>query len=170
VRYLDPGLKKVDGASAGMKSIGGERRTYLGIGGNRIVTENKVWYTYAESLDGTSVWRGSGSTARTRTCGGEELKMKMNTYVDKNGDLYVGFNCNPSRRELAGSVASFPAAAWEMFPNDESGSQDKVLEANETVLEFQELDFKHKHPIFLDPSRRGYKQSNAITRKMTNDG
>lgn len=141
IRYLDPNTKKW--RSRCWYHFKSGEGAYLASSGRRITTENRIWYTYAESENW--VWRGSGSDARTRTCGGRSLKMKQQSYVDRDGDLYVRFTC--SRRRLDGNddVDMVPAS-WESFPDGFTPSRNGNMDTNQTIwLQNEEADFKDGH-------------------------
>lgn len=72
-------------------SVSPQESIYLASGGDRLITENSIWYYYAEAVDGSTSWWGNDNT---RTCRGRSLKMKKKDYVDSKSDLYVGLSCN----------------------------------------------------------------------------
>jgi len=145
VRYLYPDTKEWKREC--WYQINSNNSAYLATAGRQIEMENNVWYTYAKSVDRTLVWKGSGLDACTRTCKGQRLKMKRQTYVQNHGDLYVSFSCHP-HHVLKGSDAS--SHTREMFPNDKSGSQGKVLKANKMALALQEVDFKYEQLFYVN--------------------
>ena len=72
---------------------------YLANNGDRLITENKIWYYYAEEIGGSRVWSG---TDNTKTCGGRTLRMKEKNYVNSDQDLYLGLTCSNAKSSEVG--------------------------------------------------------------------
>ena len=72
---------------------------YLANNGDRLITENKIWYYYAEEIGGSRVWSG---TDNTKKCGGRTLRMKEKNYVNSDQDLYLGLTCSNAKSSEVG--------------------------------------------------------------------
>ena len=123
------------------------RSTYLASGGDRLMTKNKIWYYYAESLDGQDVWSGYGSDGSVnRSCNGRSLNMKRMNYVDSDGDLTLRLTCNRGR--ALGDNSNITDA--ELFSTDEaslmnSGSIRGGITPNEGVSD-EDLFWMAEYP------------------------
>ena len=132
----------------------------LGDDGRRVGTRNKIWYFYAESLDGSALWHGAGLDGSiVRSCRGRSLSMRELSYVSSDDDLYLSLTC--TRRRVLGGGNQDPnqCQAWEAPADGYVLSLEVAKLENErtqscvnTMLPDDKLQFKHDHSSGIVPT------------------
>eukprot|EP00438_Fugacium_kawagutii_P014852 Skav234826 [mRNA] locus=scaffold69:1003612:1004271:- [translate_table: standard] len=107
-------------------TISPDVNTYLALaGGDRIVTENRLWAYYAEALEGNEVWPGN----TTAYCSNRRVQMRTRGKVDSYGDLSIDLTCSNGfvqDTDVAGLMESGPNIPNISSPDVEASPREQV--------------------------------------------